>query len=84
MGQMLPSLSKYSCVKGYSLYFKAFKLMKCYACGKKWTSLATMIALTWTYIVIWFSNTKVHTITSMPKRKSSSQTFYYMQLMKIV
>ncbi len=46
MGQMLPSLSKYSCVKGYSLYFKAFKLMKCYACGKKWTSLATMIALT--------------------------------------
>jgi hypothetical protein len=34
MCQILPSLSKYSCVIGYSLYFKAFKSMKCYAWGK--------------------------------------------------
>lgn len=84
MGQILPSLSKYSCVKGDSLYFKAFQSMKCYAWEKKWTSLVTLIAFTWTYSVIWFSNTEVLVPTLMPKRKSSSQTFYHMQLMKIV
>jgi hypothetical protein len=72
MGQILPSLSIYSCVKGDLLYLKTFKSMKCYAWIKKWTSLATLIAFTWTYIVIWFSNTKVHVPTLMPKRKSSS------------
>ncbi len=46
MGQILPSLSIYSCVKGDLLYLKTFKSMKCYAWIKKWTSLATLIAFT--------------------------------------